>query len=115
MVESYVRDYRESFSEQTLRSVFRAEDVPGTAPAFGEIWVDGEGNLWVKQVIKSDSTRTTWDVFDARGSWLGPSVLVGRAPEWGHQVWGRRELYRDTEDEEGRPVVIRYRIVAPVK
>ncbi|MBW3571971.1 MAG: hypothetical protein KY467_12780, partial [Gemmatimonadetes bacterium] len=58
-------------------------DVPArpTVPAFDQLAVDPEGNLWVRD-YQADATQSArWQVFDPAGRWLGgvdlpPGLLV---------------------------------------
>ncbi|TKB72480.1 MAG: hypothetical protein E8D45_10495 [Nitrospira sp.] len=87
-------------------------DVPSTAPAFTDLGVDAEGNLWVVTDPGEDTLHTSFDVFDAGGRYLGPV----RAPaqlgiEAGYATWAGDALYVIGVTETGVPTVRRFRIV----
>lgn len=42
-----------------------------TLPAFDQLLVDSEGNLWVRDVRPDKEKPNTWSVFDTEGRWLG--------------------------------------------
>jgi hypothetical protein len=109
-VERQVGWMRESFDEATIRSIAKLSDVPTSAPAFTDLDVDREGNVWARQLIGSDSTRTTWDVFDRRGVWLGKVTLSGRLGGEAATYFRNGGLYGMTEDDLGRPIVVHYRL-----
>ena len=105
-----VKNAKGMVSEETARSVARLEDIPTSAPAFITLRVDLDGNIWARHLIGSDSTRTAYDVFGPNGAWLGGLVVPVAIPEWGGQFFGRRAVYTATEDEDGRPIIVRLRI-----
>jgi hypothetical protein len=51
-----------------------------------------------------------YDVFAPGGAWLGETLLPAAFQRWGAQHFGRDAAVIATEDEDGRPVIIRYRI-----
>lgn len=96
--------------EASARQTARLDDIPTTAPAYTRLAVDGDGNIWVWQLLGSDSTQTTFDILDARGAWLG-TVRVPYATEERGGVWlGRGAVYLKTEAEDGRPVIVRLKV-----
>lgn len=96
--------------EASLRSVFKVGDIPSEAPAFVSLAVDRNGNVWARQLLGSDSTRTTWDVFDRRGVWMGPVSVAAAIPEHGAVWYGRDAIYASGEDDLGRPVITRFQL-----
>ena len=109
-VEETVKDAIEMYDEATLRSMARLADIPTTAPAYVSLRVDGDGNVWARRLIGSDSTRTAFDVFDPTGAWLGPiTVRPAVFDGWGH-FFGRGVIYTRSEDQDGRPIVVRLRV-----
>jgi len=100
----------ERVDKATIESVLKIDDIPTSAPAFMELDVDRDGNLWARQLVSSDSTRTTWDVFDPRGVWLGPVTVAAGIQEHGATYFGRGEIYASVEDDLGRPVVVRFHV-----
>ena len=97
--------------EATLRSTFKIGDIPTRAPAFMDLNVDRNGNLWAGQLTGSDSTRTTWDIFDPRGVWLGTVSAPVPIARFAPAVFGTDALYTSVEDDLGRPVIVRFRLV----
>jgi hypothetical protein len=96
--------------EASARQTARLDDIPATAPAYTRLGVDEEGNIWVWQLLGSDSTQTTFDILDARGAWLG-TVRVPYATEERGGVWfARGAVYLKTEAEDGRPVIVRLKV-----
>ena len=96
--------------ESRARQVARLEDIPTVAPAFTRLAVDEEGNIWARQLVGSDSTQTTFDVLDPRGTWLGTVRVPYSVDEYGAAFFGRRAIYVKTEGEDGRPVIVRVRV-----
>jgi hypothetical protein len=107
-VESKVRETKESFGEATARAAFKLADIPSTLPAFEGLRVDEAGRVWARRYAVSDTTRTTFDVFDSTGAYLGPVVAPVNINAWGQQAWTRTGLVTVIEDQEGRPMVVRF-------
>ena len=53
---------------------------PESHPAFGRIYVDLPGNLWVLRTSpdRVPADPEPWDVFDPEGVWLGAVALPAR-------------------------------------
>ncbi len=98
------------FDATGLRSIFKLGDIPTQAPAYVSLEVDQLGNVWARQLLGSDSTRTTWDVFDRRGVWMGPVSVAAAVPEWGAVWFGAEAIYAGGEDDLGRPVITKYQL-----
>jgi hypothetical protein len=109
-VEDMVKNVKDMVTEATARSIARIEDVPSAAPAFVALNVDGEGNIWARSLLGSDSTKTRYDVFGPDGAWLGTLSIGIAMPEWGSQLFGRGVIYASIEDDDGRPVVVKLRV-----
>lgn len=63
-----------SESEEARRALRRRlgdMEFPETLPAYGEIVVDGGGNLWVERVRRPGEEGNQWHVFDPEGRLLG--------------------------------------------
>lgn len=101
----------EQYGEAAAKAAIKVSDVPTTAPAFIDLRVDEDEHLWVRRLIGTDSTKTAYDVFAPDGSWLGPvSVPIG-LPQLGGLYFGRGAIYAATEDGDGRPVIVRLKVI----
>jgi hypothetical protein len=110
-VEQTIQSYLRQFDEIELRKAFRLEDVPQTSPAFLDFYPDPSGRLWVRVATENDLTSTTLDVFDDARRYLGQVVAPDPWPESARAVWGNGVLAAAFEDADGRPVIVRYRLV----
>ena len=110
-VESRIKAQGGSWGEANLRAAFHLEDVPATLPAFLNLRVDPAGRVWARRYSLTDTTRTRFDVFDSTGAYLGPVTVPYRLNEWGNQAWTKDGLVTVIEDEEGRPTVVRLKLV----
>jgi hypothetical protein len=68
--------------EKILRTSARWSDYK---TAWGNVREDAEGNVWLEHyraiyphVVRADSRRTTWSVFDTEGRFLGEVAVPGR-------------------------------------
>lgn len=93
----------------TTRAVFLPQDIPTTRPAFNRLLVDPQGQVWVRTDLGTDDGW--WDVFAPSGAWLGRVQLPSRAED--PIMIGTEAITIATEDAEGLPVIIRYRIRKP--
>ena len=112
-LESHVKDAKESFGEATVRAAFKLSDIPSTLPAFENIRVDEAGRVWARRYAVTDTTRTTFDVFDSTGTYLGPVSAAMSMNAWGRQAWTKDGLVTVIEDQDGRPTVVRLRLMIP--
>jgi hypothetical protein len=110
-VEERIKQSAQQFTADALRAAFHLDDVPRTLPAFESLRVDLSGRVWVRRYAVADTSRTLYDVFDSTGAWLGPVSVPLRIPEYGLQAWTRDGLVAIVEDAEGRPTVVRLRLV----
>lgn len=92
------------------RQAVRLADVPATEPAFIRLFVDEEGNVWARRLLGGDATHTPFDVWSPAGQFLGEATLPADVPEWGGAYFGKGVVYVRSEDEDGRPLVVRYRV-----
>ena len=99
-----------SVGEDRARQVARVDDIPATAPAFTRLAVDEDGNIWAHQLLGSDSTQSTFDVLDKSGAWLGTLRLPYAVEDYGGAFFGRGVIYIKTENEDGRPAIVRVRV-----
>ena len=61
-----------------LRDAYAKVPYPETMPAFGELVVDRDGNLWVAAPVASPDEERQWSVFDRDGVWLGDVTTPAR-------------------------------------
>lgn len=109
-VDEMVHNAKDMVGEASAREVARLSDIPTTAPAFQNLRVDLDGNIWARHLVGSDSTRTRYDVFSPAGAWLGPVTVPVAVPEWGGQFFGRKTIYSTVEDAAGRPAIVRVKV-----
>lgn len=112
-LESQVKWAKESYGEATVRAAFKLSDIPSTLPAFENLRVDEAGRVWARRYAVTDTTRTTFDVFDSTGAYLGPVSATMSMNAWGRQAWTQDGLVTVIEDQEGRPTIVRLRLVIP--
>lgn len=83
--------------------------IPGTKPAFGSLFTDPGGHLWVTALVP-EGEADAWDIFRPDGRYLGQvEKPAGIAPFEIPLVDGDR-LYAVVRDELEVPYVVRYRI-----
>lgn len=74
-IRSYVEAQLEEIDDQEERrfieSVFAEMPFPETMPAYQDVLVDADGNLWVQEYRKPGASRPSWTVFDSDGVMLG--------------------------------------------
>ena len=73
--------------------------------------VDESRRVWVRRYAVADTTRTYYDVFDSIGAYLGPLEVPLNIFSWGRQAWTRDGFVAVIEDAEGRPTVVRFKLV----
>ena len=97
-----------------VRETFRVDDIPAAATPLENLMVDPAGAIWA-QVYAGDSLRTSYDVFDSTGAYLG-RVLAPWPPRGAGIAWGSPdELVRLGENEDGYPEITRYRVERAVR
>ena len=111
--EAKIAGSKESFGEDNLRSAFKLSDIPSTLPAFENVRVDESGRIWARRYAVTDTTKTTFDVFDSTGAYLGPVTAGMSMSAWGQQAWTREGLVTVIEDQNGRPTVVRLKLTRP--
>lgn len=76
-----------------LRRDLESMDVPPTRPAFGDVLVDDDGNLWAAEYVRWPRLPRAWTVVDPEGAWLGTIPMPGRfrplhiGGDWVLGVW----------------------------
>ena len=114
-LESQVRSAKETFGEATVRAAFKLSDIPSTLPAFEGLRVDEAGRVWARRYAVADTTRTTFDLFDSTGVYLGPVSAALSMTVWGPQAWTSDGLVAVIEDQDGRPTIVRFKLNLPAK
>lgn len=111
-VESRIKQTAGNWGEDKVREAFKLEDVPSTLPAFEGLRVDLSGRIWARRWAVSDTTRTSFDVFDSTGAYMGPITAPVKISPHGNQAWTTEGVVAVIEDDEGRPTIIRLRLTA---
>jgi 6-bladed beta-propeller protein len=111
VVEEKIKEVGNGFGVEALRAAFHLEDVPRTLPAFENLRVDQSDRVWARRYAVGDTTRTHYDVFDSTGGYLGPVTAPVNVFSWGKQAWTRDGFVAIIEDAEGRPTVVRFKLV----
>lgn len=102
-VESYVAQQISPLApeEQTMRRQYlESLGVPETRPAYSDLKVDADGNLWVAEYVVPGQTPRRWAVFRPDGSFIGAVTVPERfsvfdiGTDWILGVW------RDVMDVE---------------
>jgi hypothetical protein len=114
-LESQVKWAKDSYGEATVRAAFKISDIPSTLPAFENLRVDEAGRVWARRYAVTDTTRTTFDVFDSTGAYLGPVTSAMSMNAWGQTAWTKGGLVTVIEDQDGRPTVVRLKLSLPGK
>ncbi len=109
-VDGIVQRLGKSYGEDNLRQTMKAEDIPNTAPAYVSLSVDREGHRWLRLDPGTDTTRSTFDIFNAEGVYLGALGVSPALPMYGRMAFGREELVVARENADGLPVMVRYAI-----
>jgi 6-bladed beta-propeller protein len=110
-VASAIKGATPTVGEDAARANIHLDDVPKTLPAYQALRVDGSGRVWVRRYAVADTTRSYYDVFDPDGKYLGPVEASLNLPWWGRQAWTRDGFVTVIEDAEGRPTVVRFKLV----
>jgi hypothetical protein len=102
--EKYKNMYEEPL-KRGLKISFR-----GSFPAFSEISVDEKDRIYVKTYERVDGQEGVFyfDVFDPEGKYLAKIPI--RANLNRNSVWKNGRLYTIDEEEDGFPVVKRYKV-----
>ncbi len=96
------------WGEEAVARALSPGDIPKSAPAFWNLFVDPTGTRWIS-LGTADTLHAMYDVFDSAGVYLGPvrGPWVGRHFPY---AWTADEVVVGGENADGLPEVIRYRI-----
>jgi hypothetical protein len=83
--------------------------IPKVKPPLMALDLDDRGNLWVRRTI-ADTTKATYDVFDATGKQIATADLPWRLSTYFRLVFRGDTVYGVTRDEDDVPYVVRGRI-----
>jgi hypothetical protein len=93
-----------------FRDAYANVAYPETMPAFGQLLLDREGNLWVAETVGLQDEPRRWSVFDRERQWLGdvttPARLLVR------EIGADYVLGSVTDDTEVERVLV-YDLVKP--
>lgn len=109
-LESRIKGVGNGIDQATIRNAFKLDDIPRTLPAYESIRVDPTGRVWAQRYAVSDTSRTSYDLFDANGAYLGPVETPLHIPTWGAQAWTPTGVVTVVEDREGRPTIVRVKL-----
>jgi hypothetical protein len=110
-VESQVKNAGKGIDPATVRNAFKLDDIPRTLPAYEALKVDPSGRVWARRYAVSDTTRSSFDLFDSRGAYLGPVETPIHLPTYGAQAWTTNGVVAVVEDADGRPTIVRLKLV----
>lgn len=108
--DSMVDEFGKQFDKKAVEDAFKVSDIPSTAPYFESIQIDGRRNRWLRPDDGGNRAAARFDVYDSTGAYLGavpvPAVF---GASW-TTVWGVDRVATASEDADGLPVVVVYRI-----
>ena len=84
--------------------------IPNTKPAFGMLFSDQDGYLWVATQL-AEEEGDAWDLFEPEGRYLGRVTRPEGLQIYPRPVIHGSRMYAVVEDELEVPYVVRYRIV----
>lgn len=108
--DSMVTRFAKQFGQEAVEDAFPMSDIPRTAPAFESIEVDRRRNRWVRPDDGGHPAAGRFDVFDSTGAYLGAVPVPAPFGRSWQTVWGMDRVATATEDADGMPVVVVYRI-----
>jgi len=108
--DSMVDEFGKQFDRKAVGDAFKLSDIPSTAPYFESIQVDGRRNRWVRPDDGGNRAMARFDVFDSTGAYLGAVPIPSLFGLSWRTVWGTDRVATATEDADGMPVVVVYRI-----
>ena len=102
----HLRDVEASFRPEIER-LYRDIPFPNTMPAFDDLQVDPDGNLWVREASSPGADRRIWAVFDTAGRMMGS---IETPPAVGIRQIGRGYLLGTWTDDLDVEYVRMYRL-----
>lgn len=99
----------ENYGEELVLRSFHFDDMPATAMPISNITVDPAGFVWIG-VFTGDTLHGSFDIFDSTGVYLGRLPTPWIQGETYIAWQGRDELLTRGENEDGLPMLVRYRI-----
>jgi hypothetical protein len=109
-VDSAIAQFTPMVGPARARDAVHLADVPNSAPAFTRLLVDEDGNVWARQLLGAATNETAFRIFAPNGADLGMAIVPVRVPDWGGITFGQGTLFVRTEDQDGQPIVIRFRV-----
>jgi hypothetical protein len=102
---------------QTVRKgapdyIVKNSEFPKCYPAYCDLKVDAEGNIWVHPYYRKDSKDNApmFDVFDRKGEFINRIQIEGEVDHLWIVAWTPRGFWRILEDEDGEYQIIKCRI-----
>ncbi len=77
-IEERLQNYPDEAARRGARQTFASMTIPETMPAYDDLAVDVEGNLWVNEYEPLSDGPQHWTVFNAEGRMLGVVALPRR-------------------------------------
>jgi hypothetical protein len=74
-IEAEVAGIEDANDRRDRRELYEEMDVPETMPAYGDLRLDDQGNLWAADYEPDPDADLRWTVFDPDGRMLGQVVL----------------------------------------
>jgi len=108
--DSMVTLHAKQFGDQAVGDAFKVADIPSVAPMFDAIEVDGRRYRWIRRGDGGMRATARFDVFDSTGAYLGAVPVPADFGSSWSSVWGEDLMATSTEDADGLPVVVVYRI-----
>jgi len=84
--------------------------LPSHFPAFKDIFIDDKERIFVQtyQLLEGEEDLFFFEVFDTEGKYIAKVPVPANLNR--NSVWNKNKLYTIDEDDEGFPVVKRYKI-----
>ncbi|NIW83642.1 MAG: hypothetical protein GWN18_14025 [Thermoplasmata archaeon] len=69
---------RDEERRRIYRTLYETMPFPEIMPAYEDLVVDAEGNVWVEAYRRPGDDQPRWEVFDPRGAFLGTVLTPQR-------------------------------------